>query len=72
MFSLLRKNLKIKKMSSLITIAVGQSSMHSFPSLLFKNDRILILFILFSSLNNFKTLPSSIFKINLSFFNCWS
>ena len=40
----------------LVTMTVGQSSMQSFPSLLFKNDRILINDVLFSSLNDLKRL----------------
>ena len=51
MFTSTGKKLKI---SFLITITIGQSSMQFFPSLLFIHDQILRNNGLFPSLNNFK------------------
>ena len=56
MFTLPEKNLKIRKMSILVTITVGQSSMQFIPHLFSENNRILRKFSSFSSFNNFKRL----------------
>ena len=42
MFDLPGKKLKIWKISFLVTITVGQSSIQFFPNLLYENDLILI------------------------------
>ena len=56
MFALPGKNLQTYKMSFLVIITVGRSSMQFFPSLLLKNNRILSNDSLFSSFYNSKRL----------------